>query len=90
MSIGVYAATINPMAIKKVVVDAGPIIHLDEIDCLHLLSDFKEIIVPEVVGREAEHHRPSVIDNSSLPFIKTPVSEDKSPNIVLFCNAFVF
>jgi len=35
------------MAIEKVVVDAGPIIHLDEIDCLHLLSDFNEIILTD-------------------------------------------
>jgi predicted nucleic acid-binding protein len=88
MSSGVFAEKISSMAIEKVVVDAGPIIHLDEIDCLNLLSDFNEIYVPEVVWKEAEHHRPFVIDNSSLPFIKTPVSEDKSPNIILFCNAF--
>ncbi len=47
MSSGVFAEKISSMAIEKVVVDAGPIIHLDEIGCLHLLSDFNEIYVPE-------------------------------------------
>ena len=31
--------------IPKVVCDAGPIIHLDELNCLDLLADFQEIIV---------------------------------------------
>ncbi|MEA3416015.1 MAG: hypothetical protein U9R02_07655 [Thermodesulfobacteriota bacterium] len=30
-----------------VVCDAGPIIHLDELGCLHLLSDFQEILLSE-------------------------------------------
>ena len=43
---------IEQMTIQKVVLDAGPIIHLDEITCLHLLSDFKELLVPEAVWKE--------------------------------------
>jgi len=33
----------------KSVCDAGPIIHLDELDCIHLLSDFQEIILSDTV-----------------------------------------
>jgi len=36
----------------KLICDAGPIIHLDEISCLDLLNDFDEIIIPPAVERE--------------------------------------
>lgn len=41
-----------------VVCDAGPLIHLDELDALGLLSDFAEVLVPDAVWREVERHRP--------------------------------
>ena len=50
----------------KVVCDAGPIIHLDEINCLNLLHDFKKIILPLSVEREIAVHRPSALTDSSL------------------------
>ena len=34
-----------------VVCDAGPLIHLDELGCVDLLSDFSEVLVPETVWR---------------------------------------
>ena len=30
----------------SVVCDAGPIIHLDELECLHLMEDFERVFVP--------------------------------------------
>ena len=36
------------------VADAGPLIHLDELDCLGLLTDFIEVRVPVAVWREVE------------------------------------
>jgi predicted nucleic acid-binding protein len=50
----------------SVICDAGPIIHLDEINCLNLLNDFKEIILPFSVEREIAAHRPSALTASSL------------------------
>ena len=47
-------------SIQNVILDAGPIIHLEEIDCLYLLTDFKRLIIPDAVWREVEYHRPSV------------------------------
>lgn len=41
----------------KVVCDAGPLIHLDELDCLPLLKDFDEVLVPEQVWQEVSNHR---------------------------------
>lgn len=45
-----------------VVCDAGPLIHLDELDSLRLLCDFPAVLVPEVVWAEALRHRPHLFD----------------------------
>jgi len=42
------------------VLDAGPLIHLDEIESLHLLSGFRQILLPPIVEREATRHRPGI------------------------------
>ena len=47
--------------IQLVVCDAGPIIHLDELNCLTLLDNFSEVLIPEAVWKEVEHHRPQAI-----------------------------
>lgn len=53
------AATESPLCI--VVCDAGPLIHLDELKCLDLLSDFEQVLVPGAVWTEVERHRPAVL-----------------------------
>jgi hypothetical protein len=40
------------------VLDAGPIIHLDELGCLDLLEGLGELSTPQVVWEEAQVHRP--------------------------------
>lgn len=40
------------------IADAGPLIHLDELDVLFVLAGFREVLVPEVVAIEATRHRP--------------------------------
>ena len=42
-----------------VICDAGPLIHLDELNCLDLLRAF-ELIIPEVVLAETLCHRPDI------------------------------
>jgi predicted nucleic acid-binding protein len=49
-----------------IVCDAGPLIHLDELDCLDLLSDFQIILVPEQVWREVENHRPNALKHPDV------------------------
>lgn len=44
-----------------VVCDAGPLIHLDEVDCLDLLADFSAVLVPDAVWNEVQTHRPSAL-----------------------------
>lgn len=45
----------------EVVCDAGPLIHLDEIGLLELLSDFQAVFVPIQVWDEVERHRPEAL-----------------------------
>jgi len=44
-----------------VVCDAGPLIHLDELDCLDLLENFGKLLIPKTVWREAIAHRPQLL-----------------------------
>jgi len=45
-----------------IICDAGPIIHLDEIGSLSLLSNNSDILIPEVVWAEVNQHRPQAIE----------------------------
>lgn len=56
-----------------VIADAGPLIHLDELDSLDILSDFGEIIVPDAVWHEVEHHRPQALQNTEVILIHKDV-----------------
>ena len=58
--------------VETVVLDAGPVIHLDEIGCLPLLTDFKRLLLPSAVSQEIEQHR-SVVFKSDVPFEKIDV-----------------
>lgn len=44
-----------------VVCDAGPLIHLDELGCLDLLCDFREVFVCETVWSEVARYRPAAL-----------------------------
>ena len=48
-----------------VVCDTGPLIHLDQLDCLDLLADFSRVVVPDVVWREVEVHRPAAVNQQA-------------------------
>lgn len=50
---------------ERVVCDAGPIIHLDELDALDLLADFA-IHTPETVWLEVTRHRPRALKHAAL------------------------
>jgi predicted nucleic acid-binding protein len=53
-----------------VVADAGPIIHLDELNSLELLADFGKVIVPETVWHEVQHHRPQALLHTKVNLIR--------------------
>lgn len=55
---------------RIVVCDAGPLIHLDELNCLALLSGRAAILVPEIVWREVQRHRPSALLHRAIPLTR--------------------
>ena len=65
-----------------VVCDAGPLIHLDQLDCLNLLADFSRVIVPDVVWREVEHHRPTALDQKTIRLERLKPREKPSAELI--------
>ncbi len=65
---------------RDVICDAGPLIHLDELDCLDLLDDFRAVFVPDQVWQEVDHHRPDAMKHSGVEFqrVSVDVSKDAS------------
>jgi predicted nucleic acid-binding protein len=61
-----------------VVLDAGPLIHLDELDCIGLLDDFGELVVPTAVWSEVSQHRPSAF-SAGIVFQMVPATHTFSP-----------
>ena len=45
---------------RTVVVDAGPLIHLDELSSLDLLADLSPLLAPKSVWQEVRRHRPEL------------------------------
>ena len=62
-----------------VVCDAGPLIHLDELECLDLLSDFTSVIVPDAVWQEVERHRPQALAHPGVRFNRMTPSTAPAP-----------
>ncbi|MFO7904169.1 MAG: hypothetical protein R6U98_16015 [Pirellulaceae bacterium] len=54
------AATETPT--HAIACDAGPLIHLDELGCLTLLSDFARVLLPASVWQEVSRHRAGALD----------------------------
>ena len=57
-----------------VVADAGPLIHLDELDALDVLSDYAQVHVAPAVWREVEHHRPGALRQPSVRWARAEVT----------------
>jgi predicted nucleic acid-binding protein len=55
---------------RSVVVDAGPLIHLDELGCLDLLAGLSPLITPELVWNETRQHRP-LLQLTHIPGLRT-------------------
>ena len=60
----------------SVVCDAGPIIHLDELECLYLMEDFEKVFVPTVVRKEVLTHRSVAFEDANVRWEEIP---DQSP-----------
>ncbi|MDD4448512.1 MAG: hypothetical protein PHN61_12665 [Methanothrix sp.] len=58
----------------EAVLDAGPLIHLAELDALDVLCDFSLLLVPEAVWFEVERHFPEALltEQVNLQRVKAP------------------
>lgn len=56
-----------------VVADTGPLIHLDELDALDVLSGYTEVRVPEAVWREVQQHRPGAFGQTGVQWVRVTV-----------------
>ena len=72
----------------RVICDAGPIIHLDEISCLDLLRDFEEVILPLSVEKEIALIRPSALTASNLPVKRAAGRLDMGERLHALCQIF--
>lgn len=68
------------------VCDAGPLIHLDELDSLDLLADFR-VCVPDAVWREVWHHRPTALQRPTVPCEHRSVSGPIAPGLLILSHA---
>lgn len=71
---------------KPVVCNAGPIIHLDQLGCLDVLSDYPAVFVPESVWTEVLKHRPSALPQPFL--IRREAPKDIDPIAAALARAF--
>lgn len=74
------------MGMSKAVLDAGPLIHLAELDALDVLSDFEVLCIPPVVWDEIVRYQPKVI-HALLPIerIDAPVIDSR---LIAFAKIF--
>lgn len=73
---------------ETVVCDAGPLIHLDELESLDLLEGFGEILIPEQVCAEVGRHRPKALEDFRLPWLRQSVEISSGSNFKALLTAF--
>lgn len=80
--------TVRTKSKTRAVCDAGPIIHLDELNCLYLLDDFDALLLPESVCEEVNQHRVEAL--TKMRFSLIPVSSGKhaDPVFLAMCRLF--
>src|SRR6266446_5750920 len=71
-----------------VVSDAGPLIHLDELGCIDVLSAFRQVLVPKEVWREVRHHRPAALRTPGVPFQKVDIIPAPTPQLSVLIQDF--
>jgi predicted nucleic acid-binding protein len=72
----------------SLICDAGPLIHLDEINATSLLNDFEQVIVPEQVWQEVAIHRPEIWAVPGFTYQKTVVAIASSSNFQVLVRTF--
>jgi len=64
-----------------VVCDAGPLIHLDELNALSLLAVYAAALVPARVWDEVRLHRPSALRRRKPKLVRTVLAGDPAPDV---------
>jgi predicted nucleic acid-binding protein len=72
----------------KIVCDSGPVIHLDELNCLHLLEDFQEVLIPDIVHREIKRYRPLSLNRLNVAFVFSTGNIPDDPRLLALCHIF--
>jgi predicted nucleic acid-binding protein len=72
-----------------VVCDAGPLIHLDEVDSLSLLSDFGSTLVPRSVWSEVMRHRPQALAGGAVALTQVLVEGEEPPMLAALARSLV-
>ncbi|MES1244354.1 MAG: DNA-binding protein [Acidobacteriota bacterium] len=85
MSTGAFVAGTDPHVIA--VADAGPLIHLDELDSLDLLADFASVLVPDAVWNEVQRHRPRALDGSRCRLERQAGTSPQEPDLAAMFRA---
>ena len=68
-----------------VVCDAGPVIHLSELDSLHILNDFQTILIPNSVYNEILKHAPLVPEIDLMVASEIPLMDE---SLRILCKTF--
>lgn len=71
----------------SVISDAGPIIHLDELAALDLLSDFRAVMIPRQVWSEIVRHRPRLTLDEVPGACLVDVTNGPSPRLRALANS---
>lgn len=72
-----------------VVCDAGPLIHLDELDSVDLLSDFHDVLVPDAVWNEVVRHRPHALEAGGAHLRRVAVTGEAPPALTALSRSLV-
>ncbi len=72
----------------SVVCDTGPILHLDELDSLDLLSDFHQVILSSGVHGEIRSARPSLLESSDIRFTIRRAMLQADEALLTVCRIF--
>lgn len=71
-----------------VVCDAGPIIHLDELNATSLFNDFTQVMVPSQVFQEVQVHRPAIWNAPDFSYQKVNVSISSDSSFQTLVRSF--
>ena len=66
-----------------VICDAGPLIHLDELRSLDLLTPFEEILVPDAVWQEVRQHRSPALHRRGVRLTHVDVIPAPKPELIV-------